>query len=238
VAKLVSSLVSRQSLGLAPKLPFSQLELVVETLDGYGGRIPWGSDDVVQSPGRCSAGGVCEAEQGWRDAGTERYVEAVKGNREACAEGLQVSFFPRPALEEGFYSRGGGQGFERRYFGGRKEAGCDISSGAFRIYKLNIRAYARMPGESEKSEVAGVGKIELERRLPEVWGQPRLTLGSVGKREFPGRGAEILRQNISHGRAGSDKTKAVAVKMEAVGALDLVLGERAEVRRVSIILAG
>jgi len=218
------------------------LELVAQALDCYGGRIPWGSDDVVQAPGRCLVGGVCggvcEAEQGWRDAGTEGYVEAVKGNREACAEGLHVSFFPGPALEEGLYSCGGGQGFERRDFGGRKEAGCDIPGGAFRIYKLNIRAYARLPGEGEKSEVAGVGKIELERRLREVWGQLRLALGSVGKREFLGSGAKILRQDISHGRAGSDKTKAVAFKVEAVGALNLVLGQWAEVRRVSIFLAG
>jgi len=68
---------------------------------------------------------------------------------------------------------------ERADFGGGKEASGDVFGGAFRINKLNIRAYARMPSYGKKSEVAGVGKIELEPGLPEVWMQLRFSLRSV-----------------------------------------------------------
>jgi len=214
------------------------LELVVLALDRYGGCVALGSTYVVHAPLRCFAGTVSETEQGWRDAGTESYVEAVEGNRETRAHRLHVSFFAGPALEEAFYSCGGGQGCERADFGGRKKAGCDILGGAFRIYKLNIRTYARMPGEGEKSEIAGVGKIELERRPPELWGELRLTFGVVGKREFLRLGAEILREDISQSRTGGDETNAVAIKVKAARALDLVFRQWPKLRRVSIFLAG
>jgi len=76
-------LVSRQSLGLAPKLPILAVGAGGAALDCYGGRIPWGATSRYRRQGDASLEESAEESARQSRAGghrTEGYVEAVKGN--------------------------------------------------------------------------------------------------------------------------------------------------------------
>jgi len=97
-------------------------------------------------------GGVCEAEQGWRDTGTEGYVEAVKGNRGPAPRALHVSSFSGQHWKKACTLAAAGKASSVVISAGEKKRVADIPGGAFRIYNSISAAYARLPGEGERAK--------------------------------------------------------------------------------------
>jgi hypothetical protein len=168
-------------------VPSAKYERWLPALHHHGGCISEGCGDVVQAPAGYFVGGSFDAQQGGWDAGAEGDIETGEGESKAFAQGLHVGFLAGPALEEGSSSLGRGEGPQGGGLSGGKETGGDGIGGAFRIDKFNVCADARVEGQGQEGEVAGMGEVELEGGLVEVGGKFGFPLGCIGEGDFGGR---------------------------------------------------
>lgn len=117
-----------------------------------------------EGPARRFCGVVVHAQERGGMPRGERYVEAIKGKREAVAPRLEVGLLPSPAGKEGFEPAWGRQPAERGDFPPGEEALGNILGSEVGSDALDVDADLPATGNGVQGNVAGMGDIEANIR--------------------------------------------------------------------------